>query len=159
MCAASSSDWRELARLGEQLLGATSLAAQRDAITATTGRLLGAEADLWLHEKLLRPPDTTEPVLFSSEPSSQTMSRVLKAHGRVVKQKKGMKKKASRGTWAGVPLIDQGTTLGALLVTRGGGPDFKKEELNLLEGIAGIVAVSLVASHRVAVERFRLNQL
>ncbi|HUG34718.1 MAG TPA: GAF domain-containing protein, partial [Anaerolineales bacterium] len=157
---ASSSDWRELARLGEQLLSAPSLAAQRDSITSIAARLLGAEAEVWLDEKLLRLPNAVEPPLFSREPASQTMSRVLKARGLTIKQKKGLKKKgASRSARAGIPLIDQGRTLGALLITRGNGPDFKKDELSLLEGIAGVAAVSLVASHRVAVERFRLDQL
>jgi GAF domain-containing protein len=50
-------------------------------------------------------------------------------------------------------------TLGALQITRLKGPDFKQDELDLLKGLAGVIAVSLIASHRVAVERFRLNQL
>lgn len=157
---ASSSDWRGLARLGGQLLSASSLAAQRDSITEITSRLLGADAEVWLDEKLLRLPNAVDPPSFSPEPTSQAMSRVLKSRGLTVKQKKGLKKKGgSRVVWAGIPIVDQGTTLGALLVTRGNGPDFKKEELNLLETIGGIVVVSLVASHRVAVERFRLDQL
>ncbi len=50
-------------------------------------------------------------------------------------------------------------TLGALQVTRPKGPEFKQRELDMLERLAGAVAVSLIASHRVAVERFKLNQL
>jgi serine phosphatase RsbU (regulator of sigma subunit)/putative methionine-R-sulfoxide reductase with GAF domain len=160
MCAASSPDWRELARLGEQLLGAASLAAQRDCITAVTSRLLRAEAEVWLHERLLRLPNAEVTELFPPEPSSPLLSRVLKARGLVTRQGGGMRKKsAQRGAWAGIPLVNQGATLGALLVTRPNGPEFKKVDFNLLEGIAGVVAVSLVASHRVAVERFRLEQL
>ncbi len=56
-------------------------------------------------------------------------------------------------------MIEQGVLLGALQVTRKTGPEFKQAELDLLERLAGAVAVSLIASHRVAVERFRLNQL
>ncbi|HSD84861.1 MAG TPA: GAF domain-containing protein, partial [Anaerolineae bacterium] len=56
-------------------------------------------------------------------------------------------------------LIEQGLALGAIQVTRKDGPEFKQRELDLLERLAGAVAVSLSASHRVAVERFRLNQL
>ena len=39
------------------------------------------------------------------------------------------------------------------------GPAFSAEELNLLQGIEQIVAVSLFASHRAEVEQFRLRQL
>ncbi len=49
--------------------------------------------------------------------------------------------------------------LGAIQATRPRGPDFKKDELDLLVGLAGVIGVSLLASHRVAVEGFRLNQL
>ena len=35
-----SSDWRDLASLGEQIVGAPSLAAQRDRIIAMTSRLV-----------------------------------------------------------------------------------------------------------------------
>jgi sigma-B regulation protein RsbU (phosphoserine phosphatase) len=58
-----------------------------------------------------------------------------------------------------VPLAEQGITLGAIQITRAKGPVFKKDELNLLEGIAGVASVGLIASHRLSVERFRLNQL
>ncbi len=71
----------------------------------------------------------------------------------------GGKSSASRETWAALPIIEKGVVLGALQVTRKQGPEFKQAELDLLEQLAGAVSISLVASHRVAVERFRLNQL
>jgi len=39
------------------------------------------------------------------------------------------------------------------------GPNFEKDELELIKSVAGVVAVGLYASHRVEVERFRLGQL
>jgi len=154
-----SSDWRDLASLGEQLVGATSIAAQRDRIVAMTSRLLEGDVDVWLHENLFRLPDTDEESLFPAQPLSPGMQRALKSGGVLTKQKRGTKNGASRGTWAAVPLEDQGVVLGALQITRAQGPEFKRDELDLLKGLAGVVAVSLVASHRIAVERFRLNQL
>lgn len=165
MTAASASrsplslDWRDLASLGEQIAGATSLAAQRDRIIAMTSRLLEGEVDVWLHERLFRLPTMNEDPQFPEQPVSPAMQRALLKGGILTKRKRGKKGGASRGTWAAVPLEDQGMVLGALQVNRPKGPEFKQEELNLMEGVAGVVAVSLVASHRVAVERFRLNQL
>jgi len=159
MSAASSSDWRDLATLGEQLLSATSLAAQRDFIVAAASRLLDGEVDVWLHDNLFRLPDMDGETILPQQPASQAMQRALKLGGLLTKKKKGMKNNASRAAWAVIPLEEQGMKLGALQITRAKGPEFKKDELNLLEGLAGMVAVSLVASHRVAVERFRLNQL
>src|SRR5215510_12317725 len=157
-----SSDWRDLASLGEQIASTTSFVAQRDRIIVMTSRLLEGHADVWLHENLFRLPNLDEPSLFPARPLSAGMQRALKTGGLCVKQKrdaKTAKGDTSHGTWAAIPLEDQGMTLGALQITRPKGPDFKEEELDLLKGLAGVVAVSLVASHRVAVERFRLNQL
>ena len=158
-----SSDWRDLASLGEQIASTTSFVAQRDRIIAMTSRLLEGHADVWLHESLFRLPNLDEPSLFPARPISAGMQRALKTGGLCTKPKRDAKtakgNAASRGTWAAIPLEDQGMTMGALQITRPNGPDFKEEELDLLKGLAGVVAVSLVASHRVAVERFRLNQL
>jgi phosphoserine phosphatase RsbU/P len=158
-----SADWRDLASLGEQIAGTTSFVAQRDRIIAMTSRLLEGHADVWLHENLFRLPNLDEPSLFPAQPLSPGMQRALKTGKLCTKQKRDanivQSNAASRGTWAAIPLEDQGMTLGALQITRPKGPDFKMEELDLLKGLAGVIAVSLVASHRVAVERFRLNQL
>lgn len=153
------SDWRDLASLGEQIVSATSLAAQRDQIVSMTSRLMSGNVDVWLKENLFRLPTMEDERLFPDEPATPGMQRALKTGDVCTKQRRGMKTAASRGTWAAIPLEEQGITLGALQVTRTNGPDFKQDELDLMQGLAGVVAVSLVASHRVAVERFRLNQL
>ena len=155
----ASSDWRDLASLGEQLASTTSFVAQRNRIIAMTSRLLYGNADVWLRENLFRLPNLEEDSLFPAQPLSAGMQRALKTGGLCVKQKKGLKDNTSRVTWAAIPLEDQGMTLGALQITRLKGPEFKPDELDLLKGLAGVIAVSLIASHRAAVERFRLNQL
>jgi sigma-B regulation protein RsbU (phosphoserine phosphatase) len=157
---ARSSDWRTIASLGEQIVNAASLADQRDRIIAMTSKLVRGEMDVWLCEKVFRLPNLKEENVFPEEPELQGMQRAIKA--RQVRTKQRRKKStssASRETWAAVPIIEQGVLLGALQVTRKKGPEFKQAELDLLERLAGAVAVSLIASHRVAVERFRLNQL
>ena len=152
------SDWRDLASLGEQIVSTTSLAAQKDRIVAMASHLVEGEVDLWLHENLFRLPGLDETPLFPDQPASAGMQRALESRKVRIKQKRG-KNSASRGTWAAIPIEEQGIVLGALQVTRSKGPEFGQDELDLLQGLAGIVAVSLVASHRAAVERFRLDQL
>ena len=154
-----SSDWRDIASLGEQIVSATSLSMQRDHIVAMTSRLLDGQVDAWLQENLFRLPNLSEGNLFPEEPTLQGMQRALKAGDLRIKQKRGETTNASRATWAAVPLEDQGMKLGALQVTRPKGPEFTSDELDLLKGVASVSAVSLIASHRIAVERFRLNQL
>ena len=147
----NSSEWRRLAGLGEQLASATSLAVQQERILNMTRRLVEGRVDLWLNEDLFRLPGREETRLFASEPppgglhkawaSTQTCRSAVKA----------------KRQWVAVPIADQGVAMGALQVSRE--KNFSAEELDLLEGLASIAAVGLLASHRVEVERFRLEQL
>jgi GAF domain-containing protein len=152
------SDWRDMASFGEQIVSATSLAAQHDRILAMLSGLVEGDVDVWLQENLFRLPNLEEAPLFPEQPALQGMQRALKAGRLRTKQKRG-KSNVARGTWAAVPIVEQGLVLGALQVSRPNGPEFKQDELDLLERLAGVIAASLIASHRLAVERFRLNQL
>jgi phosphoserine phosphatase RsbU/P len=157
-----SSDWRDIASLGEQIVSADSLAEQRDRISAMTSKLIHGDIDVWLCERVFRLPNLKEENVFPENPDPQGMQRAIKAGHVLTKQSRVKNTKGTipvRETWAAVPIIEQGLLLGALQVTRKQGPEFKQTELDLLERLAGAVAVSLIASHRVAVERFRLNQL
>ena len=164
-----SSDWRNIASLGEQIANATSLAEQRDRIVDLTSHLIQGDVDVWLDEKIFRLPNLIEENLFAEQPELPGMQRALRTGQVTTRQQRG-KSNAPRGTprrgsggqraaWAAVPLIEQGMALGVVQVTRPRGPEFEQRELDMLERLAGAVAVSLIASHRVAVERFRLNQL
>jgi len=152
-----SLDWGDLAALGEQIVSATSLATQHDQIHAMVSHLIKGDVFVWFQDNLFRLPNSELPL--TQAPPTAGMQRAMKAGELRIKQKRGTKTNASRSTWAAVPLEEQGITLGAIQITRPKGPVFKKDELNLLEGIASVASVGLVASHRVAVERFRLNQL
>ena len=157
-----SADWRDIATLGEQIINADSLVEQRDRIVSMTSRLVKGEIEVWLCEKVFRLPTLQQEDVFPEEPTLQGMQRAIKAGEVRTKQRRGKSSKegrASRETWAAVPILEQGLLLGALQVTRKQGPEFKQTELDLLERLSGAVAVSLISSHRVAVERFRLNQL
>ena len=71
----ASSDWRDLASLGEQLASTTSFVAQRNRIIAMTSRLLDGHADVWLHENLFRLPNLEEESLFPARPLSCATGR------------------------------------------------------------------------------------
>ena len=152
-----SSDWRALASLGEQLAGTTSLSDQRDRIIDMTRGLVAGEVDVWLHEGLFRLPDWDGPPVFPPEPEPQGMREAFRSRKLVVHAPSAGGE--SPGTCAAVPLEDQGFLLGVLQVSRRDGGDFPPEELEVLTGLASIISVSLFASHRVAVEGFRLNQI
>lgn len=152
-----SSDWRALAGLGEQLASTTSLADQRDRIIHMTRRLVTGEVDVWLHENLFRLPDWDEEHLFPPEPELAGMREAFHSGKPVIKTSNA--EDASNETFAAIPLVDQGFTLGVLQVNHKDKKNFPQEEVELLAGLADIIAVGLFAAHRVGVERFRLNQL
>ena len=156
----SSKDWLQLASLGEQLRSEDSLSAQRDRIAAMANRLIEGKVDVWLHENIFRLPDWKDGQVFPPQPTLDGMKQAIKA-GKLVNNKKKDKgkKTASHSTFAAIPLEDQGITLGALQVSRAKGPEFSKDELNLLQGLGQIISVNLFASHRAEVEQFRLRQL
>ncbi|MEW6404352.1 MAG: GAF domain-containing protein [Chloroflexota bacterium] len=153
-----ASDWRQLTTLGEELLNDGSLSAQHDRIVARVAQLIRGKVALWLDESMFRLPDWDEKRLFPAQPPLDGMKRAIKAN-RPQSQKIVNGKTASRGTYSAVPLENHGLILGAIQVTRLKGPRFSSEELEHLQSLAQIVSVSLLASHRVEVERFRLRQL
>ena len=151
-------DWLQLASLGDQLRSENSLSAQRDRIISMTSRLLEGVVDVWLQEKIFRLPDWEDGPIFPPQPTLEGMKRAVKT-GKLLTQTRRTKNTASHESFAAMPLEDHGVTLGVLQITRPKRPGFSSEELNLLQGLAQIISISLVASHRAEVEQFRLRQL
>jgi sigma-B regulation protein RsbU (phosphoserine phosphatase) len=154
-----SPDWRNIASLGEQIVSAPSLAEQRDIIVGITSHFVKGEVHVWFHESFFRLPDILDPTRIPAEPMYPGMKAAMKAHELRTKKQRGTGKNASRETWAALPLEEQGLPLGALQVTRPDGPEFTAVELESLKAIGGVVSSSLLAAHRIAVERFRHDQL
>src|SRR5512142_1263488 len=123
-----SADWREIASLGEQIVSAPTLSEQRDIIVGITSRLVKGDVHVWLREGLFRLPNLTEGNLFPQEPTLPGMKSAIKARDVRTRPRRGRKINGSRGTWAAVPLEEQGMTLGALQVTRPKGPEFTSHE-------------------------------
>jgi len=61
-------DWGDFAALGEQIVSATSLAAQRDQIHSMVSRLIKGDVDVWLQDDLFRLPTTEEEINFAQSP-------------------------------------------------------------------------------------------
>ncbi len=152
-------DLGDLAALGEQIVSATSLAAQRDQIHAVVASLIKGHVIVWLQDNLFRLPNVDHEETYTQPPPSAAMRRAMRTGQPTLRNDGGTMGSASRAAWVVVPLTEHGITLGAIQINRPKGPAFKKSELDLLKGMAGIISMGLVASHRVAVERFRLNQL
>jgi sigma-B regulation protein RsbU (phosphoserine phosphatase) len=153
-----SSDMRALAGLGEQLTSTTSLAVQRDRIISMTQRMVAGQVDLWIAPDLFRLPDRSdERLLFPGEPELKDMRKVYYSGNPVLRVKASKSRKSE--TLVAFPLEDQGIRLGVLQIKRKDGSEFQPEEIELLEGLTSIVSVGLFAAHRMAVEKFRQDQI
>ncbi len=150
--AASPSAWRQVILLGERLLDTGDLAAQRDLILQTVSGLLEARAELWLDGSLFRLPGLNLTPAFPRQPRTKAMRQALGFSPRSAPQDRPDPRLAC-------PIRNQGVTLGVLQVTRPAGAPFRKTEIELLDGLVGHVALALVASHRFAVEQWRIEQL
>ncbi len=142
--------WRELLTLGDQLLSTSSLVVQRDHILEMATELMDGEVTLWLDETHFRLPNSAE-ALFPDKPALDTMCRVLETGRKFCKDQ--------NGPLIALPIENQGRVIGVLQVWRRGGSQFKRFELDMLDGLVSHIAVALVASHRLSVEQFRIGQL
>ena len=143
-------DWRELFEVGERILTAPDVAAQRDEIVEMAGKLVKGDVLLWLDESQFRLPDWNDPH-FPLTPPAPFMGRAFK-EVRIVRGRDG-------GPVVALPFEHEGVAMGALQVRREHGATFTRREVDLLAALVSHAAVALVASHRIAVERWRLSQL
>src|SRR5688500_2157264 len=134
------SDWRDMPTLWAQIVSASSLAAQHDRMITVVSGLVEGNVEVWLRENLFRLPNLEEGPLFPEQPSLPGMQHALKSGRLRTKQRRG-KNNAPRATWAAIPIMEQGMVLGALQSSRLKGPEFKQEELDLRERLAGVIAV------------------
>jgi serine phosphatase RsbU (regulator of sigma subunit)/putative methionine-R-sulfoxide reductase with GAF domain/anti-sigma regulatory factor (Ser/Thr protein kinase) len=144
------SAWKQIIILGEKVMRATSLAAQRDLIIGTTAQMLSSQADLWLDERLFRLPRLNQTALFPLQPPSGEMMSAFSTG--LTASPKGQK------TLLALPLKNGDLVMGALQVERSASP-FRKNEIELLDGLAGHISLALVASHRFVIEQWRIEQL
>jgi len=72
-----TSSWKQILLLGEELMRAASLSAQRDLIIETTAHILGGRAEFWLDERLFRLPGVNQAALFPSQPPSEPMIKAV----------------------------------------------------------------------------------
>jgi sigma-B regulation protein RsbU (phosphoserine phosphatase) len=148
--------WRQLLKLGEQLMAAPTVAAQYDLIVATTTHLLRCQADLWLAEMFHRLPGLEELASFPIIPPSELMHSVLDT-------RRVCRREAARGEAhplaVAAPLLVNDVLLGVLQAERAEGPPFSEPEIELLNGLAVQSAIALQAMLQVEVERWRVEQL
>ena len=146
-----SSIWSQINQLGEQLLDVDQLDEQRALIERLVASLMKAKAVLWLDERLFRLPGLNQSRIFPPQPPEELMRRAFNDQAGCCQGENGM--------GIAMPLRSQQLTIGVLKIDRSGGGKFRKSDIEVLETLAGHAALALVASHRFAVEQWRVEQL
>src|SRR5258706_3189076 len=147
------SNWRGLLfGLGERILATTSFSAQRNLVFETAARLVAdAEVVLWIHEPFFRLPDWAGSI-FPLTPPTEFIG-VAHETGKTVQ------KQVEDRLSLAIPLRHEQIGLGVIEVHRLNGKKFSRRELDLLEGLARMASIALLAWHSTSVERWRLGPL
>lgn len=141
---------RQIVQLGDALMKGGSLESRRDLILETASRLLNAQVEIWLEESQFRLPGLNQPPLFPAQPPDGPMLETFRTGSPFLS--KGPR------TMLAFPIKNGSISLGVLQAQRPGKP-FRKNEIEILEGLAGHVSLALVAAHRLAVDQWRTEQL
>jgi sigma-B regulation protein RsbU (phosphoserine phosphatase) len=149
--ASRPSPWRQIVVLGEQLMRAGSLKEKKTLIETAAAHLFKTEAvQVWLDESQVRLPGAGQEPAFPLQPPTPALQQAFQS-GRLYTPK--VKKNS-----LAFPLVNGNLVLGALQVDRPDEP-FRKNELELLEVLVGHLSLALVASQRLAIEQWRIEQL
>lgn len=145
-------EWRKILDLGGRMLETESFREQCRIIQDIAVELTGGQAQLWLDEAYFRLPDWMESGQFPPAPAEKTARRAREKR-RVVRATQDSQDTLS------LPILPQDLLFGVLTVRRAAKDPFTRREIQLLDGLARQAGIALVAAHRIAVERFRLEQL
>ncbi len=148
----NSSWWHAILRLGEELLRAGSLSAQRDLIVATASRVLQGQVELWWNEWFFRLPGAENNPIVPSAPPNEALQRALDLGRLCHASEEGQ-------AWVAAPFLMQGAALGALQAIRPATNPFSPEELDWFQGLISHTTLALYTTHRLEVEAWRLEQL
>ncbi len=145
----SPAEWEEMIKLGAKLARLNRLDEQQRAIHQAVSRLLEGQVEIWLNEALLRPPASPSS-FFPSQPEAEPMARAF-ANLQTIQEKH------ADTFWICTPIQDRGYLFGVIGLKRSN--PFQEQEIALLEGIAHVASLGLLATHREVVEQFRREQL
>ena len=176
---AADQEWKQLLRLGEQLIEKSSPAEQCDLIAETVGQMLSAQARVWLSgfsyplpglHTLELTPALTGALTISALPEEQTIhtppsplaqqaldSRKTCFDPQAVGD--DLLPDADRPHTAAAPMVVNETILGVVQVGRPEGPGFTEREISLLEGLVAHAATAMEVTRQEALKDWRYEQL
>lgn len=153
---AAEAKWKQLLRLGEDLLRQPSTAAQCRLINAFVQDNCGCQVQVWLATEFYPLPGETDILDLADENAPEIIREVLKY---CQKCEDDQSISAENGLTAAIPLVTQENILGALLVSHPGGRTFSPDEISYLNSLGAHVAMALQISRQVTLKNWRNEQL
>jgi serine phosphatase RsbU (regulator of sigma subunit)/putative methionine-R-sulfoxide reductase with GAF domain len=158
---AADPEWKQLLRLGEQLVNHPDPKAQCDLIEETVGQLLSAQVRVWLASpsyplpgvpSVETLPDAAATPIVHQALSERKIQRHPPADDASALPDNGPRLVA-------VPMLVKQLVLGILQAERAQGPAFNEHELSLLEGLVTHAAVAMEMTRQETLKNWRFEQL
>ncbi len=164
---AADPEWKQLLRLGDQLVGQHSPAAQSERIVETIHDLLAGQVQVWLSNPAYLLAGGSEIETLPQAPASEL---ALKAYETLQVQlgacalenaptTNSDSDRAVFATAVAVPMATNGTLLGVVQVERPDGPAFSNRDLTLLEGLVNHAAIAMEITRQETLKNWRYEQL
>lgn len=156
---AADPDWKQLLRLGEQLVSQTNPEAQCNLICETVSSLLNAKVRIWLSRPAYPLPGSPD-LEIETLPEAQAtpLAHQAFAGSKIVRQEDSDGEPSGTRSVA-VPLITNENLLGVVQLDRPSGPAFSDSEIDLLEGIMIHAASAMEVTRQRALKNWHYEQL
>ncbi|MCL4562800.1 MAG: GAF domain-containing protein [Chloroflexi bacterium] len=154
--------WKQLLEISSRLIGLPSTAAQRDFIVRELSALFGCQVMLCFADTAFILPGVEKIDRVSGDTASILMKQAYETRQiQLSWMKTGQEDLDSkqRVVTMAIPLLAQDTPIGALEVTRSGGPVFSQEEIGFISEAIKYISEVLSVTHQVAIKNWRLEQL
>ncbi len=167
---AADPEWKQLLRLGEQLVGQPTPSDQCTRISEVVGSLLSAHARVWLASPIYPLPGTPAVETLPEAPDAPDLARAVYAARKILCQgptgqtdPAGASCTSQDGadgpTTAAVPMMANGSLHGVVLVERPEDRPFTERDFSLLEGLVAHAAAALETTRQEALKNWRHEQL
>ncbi len=159
---AADPEWKQLLRLGEQLVNQSTPTAQCDLIVEAISQLLSAQVRVWLASPHYPLPGVSAMETLPDAAATPIVHQALaeqKMQCQPAVTEAGANPPAGGPNLVAIPLMVKELTLGVVQVERAQGPAFNEHDLNFLEGLVTHAAVGMELTRQEALKNWRLEQL
>ena len=154
---AADPEWKQLLRLGEQLINQPTPTEQCEQIIQVVGSLLNAQVQVWLAAPVYPLPGTPATETLPDAAATLLVHRAYQE--RSVVYDLGETDPEQPPHCAAVPMLVGGNLLGVVEASRAETQPFTEHELSLLEGLVTHAAIAMETTRQETLKNWRFEQL